>query len=88
MDNAGSLACTCLSGYSGKQCNFTTSSCSKMCQNGGTCLITYSNNEGYICNCPIQYNGKNCQSNQLLYLNVIYEIVLNNIFFKANMSHV
>ena len=62
VDGAGNLTCTCLSGYSGKQCNFTTSSCLNLCQNGGTCLITYSNNDGYVCNCPVQYRGKTCQS--------------------------
>ncbi len=62
MNNNGNLTCTCINNFSGLQCNFNISACSTACKNGGTCSISFSNQAGYTCSCPIGYTGNSCES--------------------------
>ena len=75
MDNFGQNYCTCFSGYSGSTCLFQTSACgsnSTVCKNGGTCVTTTNNVEGYVCSCAAGFIGADCGSNKLEYSVLVY----------------
>ncbi|XP_077199823.1 coagulation factor VII-like [Paroedura picta] len=43
---------------------------SNPCQNGGTCIDHYQN---YVCLCPMEYEGKNCETAEIEKLKCIYD---------------
>lgn len=52
--------CSCLQGFTGRNCEFWISLCSpNPCLNGGVCVQNMANI--YTCNCPFGYSGKNCE---------------------------
>ena len=57
---AVTLSCQCVMGYSGPFCQSVDDECLLYapCQNGATCRNTP---ESYVCTCPDQYTGQNCE---------------------------
>ncbi|CAF1243863.1 unnamed protein product [Adineta steineri] len=49
--------------YIGLNCSISSNLCDMLqpCQNNGTCNITNQNSLGYICSCPLHFNGTYCQ---------------------------
>ncbi|CAF4169920.1 unnamed protein product, partial [Adineta steineri] len=49
--------------YMGLNCSISSSLCDILqpCQNNGTCNNTNQNSLGYICSCPLHFNGTYCQ---------------------------
>jgi hypothetical protein len=52
--------CSCLTGYSGKNCEIEANLCEQRtpCQNGGTCRGNATN---YVCSCPLGLSGTTCE---------------------------
>jgi hypothetical protein len=52
--------CSCLTGYSGKNCEIEANLCEQRtpCQNGGTCRGNATN---YACSCPLGLSGTTCE---------------------------
>ncbi|CAF0775479.1 unnamed protein product [Adineta steineri] len=49
--------------YIGLNCSISSNLCDMLqpCQNNGTCNNTNQNSLGYICSCPLHFNGTYCQ---------------------------
>ena len=53
--------CTCVGGYSGKECNVDINECaSNPCTNGGQCVDHIN---AYSCSCRPGFTGINCETN-------------------------
>jgi hypothetical protein len=59
ISNGTEFECkNCAAGYTGPLCSEPINFCeADTCKNGGTCKSIFN---GYICQCPINYTGKNC----------------------------
>ncbi|XP_038062365.1 uncharacterized protein LOC119732831 [Patiria miniata] len=52
--------CTCLPGYSGKNCEIAPCG-NNPCMNDGTCRVVSTTMTGYMCECALGYSGPQCQ---------------------------
>ena len=59
-NNLGGYTCTCVTGYTGTNCQYPLPCIlNSPCLNGATC--TNNNLGGYTCTCATGYSGVNCQ---------------------------
>ena len=57
--NGRSYTCSCSGGFTGSNCETNFDDCTAIsCQHGAVCLDGI---EGYVCDCPSQTTGRNCQ---------------------------
>ncbi|XP_020488730.2 sushi, nidogen and EGF-like domain-containing protein 1 isoform X1 [Labrus bergylta] len=55
-----SFTCSCLAGFTGRQCQIDVDECSSSpCQNGGTCEDQIN---GFVCRCPPGFTGSQCET--------------------------
>ncbi|KAH0629680.1 hypothetical protein JD844_011936, partial [Phrynosoma platyrhinos] len=55
---------TYINSTQGRDCSTPINSCIlNPCQNGGTCHLTDTNQDGFSCSCPIGFEGKKCEVN-------------------------
>uniref|UniRef100_A0A3Q3WAJ4 Sushi, nidogen and EGF-like domain-containing protein 1 n=1 Tax=Mola mola TaxID=94237 RepID=A0A3Q3WAJ4_MOLML len=54
-----SFTCSCLAGFTGRQCQIVDECASDPCQNGGTCEDQVN---GFLCHCPPGYAGTQCET--------------------------
>uniref|UniRef100_UPI00358E2685 protein jagged-1b-like n=1 Tax=Myxine glutinosa TaxID=7769 RepID=UPI00358E2685 len=50
--------CLCLPGFEGENCHIEKKTCTKTCQNGGTCEVQEENPQ---CICPLGFRGLHCE---------------------------
>ena len=55
-------SCECDFGYTGDSCSVPLPCVPNPCQNGGTCLPQASSDRIYICQCPPEYTGYDCET--------------------------
>ncbi|KAK9869716.1 hypothetical protein WA026_003454 [Henosepilachna vigintioctopunctata] len=67
-----SYQCSCVNGYSGKDCEIAPNQCEylKPCQNNGICK---GNTTYYSCDCPLGFTGTNCEQRAELKLDVHFD---------------
>ena len=67
-DDAGNfLRCTCDSLHKGRTCSFVRKCSLVVCQNGGTCVEQWDEENVFICKCQGEYIGQFCQFGYLFY---------------------
>ncbi|CAH1786732.1 unnamed protein product [Owenia fusiformis] len=77
--------CCCFDNIIGQFCDTPVNRCdSAPCLNGGTCSSTPPSSE-YTCNCPPNFNGRNCENNSTAppRTNQWYEFIIG---FTSNMN--
>ncbi|XP_060601390.1 sushi, nidogen and EGF-like domain-containing protein 1 [Ruditapes philippinarum] len=59
IDGVNNYTCTCVDGWSGRNCEESNVCFSNPCGNGGTCDV--GEDEDYVCLCPPEFGGTDCE---------------------------
>ncbi|XP_038051809.1 uncharacterized protein LOC119724704 [Patiria miniata] len=53
--------CVCMNGLAGNNCQLANPCSRAVCSNGGSCFLSSSRDDAYLCQCPERYFGTNCE---------------------------
>jgi hypothetical protein len=60
VNTLGLQVCQCQPGFTGTNCNFSTTCANNPCLNGATCVDQSASGGTYYCQCQANFYGRNC----------------------------